>query len=109
MAFEGMIYGNLTAGWKGAAECGDVFNVTPEFDFFGEECVAGRSVFWALVGKVCLVLCGEFCGRGEIRVVSHWVLLDQTHDSSADSNNAQGLLSQIFGARSSIRPFQHCV
>jgi hypothetical protein len=77
-AFENIVFGDSTAGRKGAAECGDALDVAPEFDFFGEERVAGLAVFGALVGEVRFVVCGEFCYGDEEGVVGHSVLLNET-------------------------------
>ena len=73
MAFEGIIFGDSTAGGKGAAECGDALDLAPELDFFSEEHVAGLTVFWAFVGEMRFVLCGEFCCRDEDGAIGHSV------------------------------------
>ena len=74
-AFKSIVFGDLAAGGKRTAECGDALDVAPELDFFGEEGVAGLAILGALVGEVGLVLYGEFCCRDEKDIVGHSVLL----------------------------------
>jgi hypothetical protein len=71
MAVECIFSEDSATVGKGASECGDVFDVAPEFDLLGEEGVASLAVLGALVGGNALVLCGEFCCGDDYGVVGH--------------------------------------
>ena len=50
-----IVFGDFTAGGKGAAEGCDVLDVSPELDLLGKEMVASLAIFRALIGEVRFV------------------------------------------------------
>jgi hypothetical protein len=76
-AFERIVFGDLSAARKSAAERSHALDVPSELDLFREESVAGLAIFGALAGEVRLVLRGKLCRRDEVGVVGHSILLDE--------------------------------
>jgi hypothetical protein len=74
-SFEGVIFGNFSAQWKGPPLGGNLLDMAPELNLFCKQGVSCLTIFTAFIGEAGSVFGCQFCSWSEGSLYCHSVLL----------------------------------